>query len=79
MTEDDEIVEAMARAAWVDYCTPSYNTPDDRPTDEEPTHRERAEQEWREWPQGCTHIGADGFRSCARAALRAYRERMELL
>lgn len=28
-------------------------------------------EQWQEYPSGCTHIGADGFRRCATAALRA--------
>jgi len=67
----DDMIERAAMAAWVAY---SVRPEDMESTDEGDYTRERAERDWREWPAGCTHIGADGFRRCARAALEAMRE-----
>jgi hypothetical protein len=67
---DDVIIERSALAAWVAYSTPAGSSPDDE-YDEGHTYRQEAERAWRENPEVCTHVGADGFRNCARAALAA--------
>lgn len=66
----EAMVEAAALAAWL-----AYARGDSRPEDwwsEDDWHDYREpEHQWTDWPEGCTHIGADGFRRCARAALAA--------
>lgn len=71
----DAEVEAVGLAAWLAYCgfTPSRPTPAYE-GDEEPEDWDQAVRNWHEWPSGCTHIGADGFRDCARAAIIALDE-----
>lgn len=70
MMSMDDMIEAAALAAWKDYS----GVPDVREDwmDDEWWHdAQEPVRQWHEWPAGCTHIGADGFRACARAALIA--------
>jgi hypothetical protein len=71
----DEMVERVARAAWFTY----RGKPTSRPSpeyegDDRPEEWDEDLQRWAEDPGLCTHIGADGFRECARAAIEAMRE-----
>jgi hypothetical protein len=65
----DEMIEAAAKAAWIEYSRiPMVREDwmDDEDWKEE--HEDRIAQ----WPDYAgTHIGAEGFRRCARAALAA--------
>ena len=61
---DDELVERAAIAAWI-----AYSVRDDADEDDGEYGRKAAIRDWNEWPTGCTHIGADGFRDVARAVL----------
>jgi len=70
----NDMIERAALAAWVRYCTPDDAEPDDE-MDEGQTFRQYAEARWKEWPEGCTHIGADGFRRCAKAAVEAMQQK----
>lgn len=67
------LIERAALAAWV-----AYSVDDDIPDDAEEGDGyftlAVATRQWNEWPQGCTHIGADGFRAITRAVLQAIRE-----
>lgn len=66
----ERLVEIGAKAAWLEYT----GTPTVREVwmDDEDWHDSQAPlRQWDEWPEGCTHIGAKGFRECSRAALLA--------
>lgn len=54
--------------AWIAYAV----HPDEADSTEEGVYnRQAAIRDWNEWPQGCTHIGADGLRKIARHVLTA--------
>lgn len=69
-----EMVERVALEAWIAY---RVRDEDMHSTDPWDYNRESAIRDWNESPHLCTHIGADGFRCVARAALRAMREPTE--
>ena len=63
------VVEKMARAAWAEFCRIPQVREDWM--DDQAWQEDHIDQMAR-WPDDAgTHIGADGFRRCARAALTA--------
>lgn len=73
---DPALVEACAKAAYVEFCMGKSDPwwDDDEAELYDPAHQ---------WPDNVgTHIGVEGFRRCARAALTAQaiymREQVEL-
>lgn len=70
-----KMIERVALAAWLAYCNVEDGSEPDYDDDGDwKESREQAEDQWRKSPTICTHIGADGFRRCARAAIEAMRE-----
>lgn len=67
------MIEKLALAAWMDYCGVPLVREDWMSDDD--WHDELAPvRQWHEEPKSCTHIGADGFKSCVRAVLQALME-----
>lgn len=75
LPKESTMIENAALAAWLEYTgyhdrfRPDY---DDGGDWEE--QRQCAVTQWYEWPNSCTHVGAEGFRNCVRAVLTALRD-----
>lgn len=71
-----EMIERAALAAWIEYSV----RPEDAFSEFDDDYTiAAATRDWNESPKLCTHIGADGFRDCARAAIKAIREPSEAM